>query len=282
MNILAFIIVGITCGMLFARYQVCAASAVRNFLGFRRKGKLILFACIVICSSIVFNFLIGLDLLTPTVKPFFPLTLVGGIVFGIGMVIAGGSTEGILYRFGEGNVPAAMSTLGMVVGMGAFGFAIASRFTSRPPHFVEDTLLGLFGIPPLVFAIVLAVLSILAVKYMMARTPEARKKLAPVVVIACVLAFNAGILRALFFLGESECKTLSPLVFQEMVDNGQDMVVLDVRGKPMYDQGHISGSISLADLPNGLKDMRQHEDKMIVVLLPDTGERYLTTWLFEG
>jgi uncharacterized membrane protein YedE/YeeE/rhodanese-related sulfurtransferase len=266
MKILAFIIVGISCGVLFARYQVCAASAVRNFLAFRRKEKLVLFACIVIGSAIVFNVLIGLGLLTPTVKPFFPLAIVGGIIFGIGMVIAGGSTEGILYRLGEGNVPAGICTLGMIVGMGAFGFVVASRFTSRPPHFVDDTLLRLFGIPPLVFAIVLAVLSVLAIGYMLARKPEARKKLALVVAIACILALNAGMLRASFFLGESECKTLSPLVFQEMIDGGQDMVILDIRGKPMYDQGHISGSISIADLPNGLKDMRQYEDRMIVVV----------------
>jgi rhodanese-related sulfurtransferase/uncharacterized membrane protein YedE/YeeE len=266
MKILAFIIVGVSCGILFAKYQVCAASAVRNFLGFRRKEKLILYVCIIVTSAIVFNFLIGIGLLTETVKPFLPVALVGGILFGLGMVIAGGSTEGVLYRLGEGNVPAGVCTLGMIVGMGSFGFLVASRFTSRPPHFVDDTLLKFLGIHPLVFSAVLAAISIITVRYVMARSPEAKRKLALVLTIAIVAALNAGILRSLFFLGQSECRTLSPLVFHEMITGGEDMVILDVRGKPMYDQGHLKGSICLGDLPNGLKDMREHEDKTVVVV----------------
>jgi rhodanese-related sulfurtransferase/uncharacterized membrane protein YedE/YeeE len=267
MKIWAFIIVGVSCGILFARYQLCAASAIRNLLGFRRTQKMVLYLCIIVTSAVFLNFFIGIGLLTETVKPFVPLTLLGGILFGIGMVIAGGSTEGMLFRVGEGNVPAMMSTLGMILGMAAFGFTIAARFKgARPPHFISDTLLKLFGIHPLVFSLVLAVIGILTIMFMRARSPEGRRKLRFVLVIGVVVALNGALLRGMFFMKESDCRIIGPLVLQEMITSEEDLVILDVRGKALYDRGHIPNSISLGDLPNGLKDMGEHKDKSVVVV----------------
>lgn len=266
MKILAFIIVGISCGILFARYQLCAASAVRNLIAFRRKDKIILYACIIVASAILFNLFIGMGLLTETVKPFVPVTIVGGILFGIGMVIAGGSTEGILFRVGEGNVPAMICTVGMVMGMGAFGFRVASRFTSRPPHFVSGTLLNLLGIPPVVFSIVLIVLCILVLIYIRAESPARKGKLGLALVVAVIVALNAGMLRGMFFLNESDCQTISPLVLQEMIESDEDLVILDVRGKEMFNRNHLENSISLSDLPDGLEGMNEYRDKAVVVV----------------
>jgi rhodanese-related sulfurtransferase/uncharacterized membrane protein YedE/YeeE len=267
MKIWAFIIVGMSCGALFAHYQLCAASAIRNLLGFRRTHKTILYLCIIVASAVFFNFFIGIGLLTETVKPFVPLTLLGGILFGIGMVIAGGSTEGILFRVGEGNVPAMVSAFGMVLGMAAFGFTIAARFKgARPPHFVGDTLLKLFGIHPLVFSIVVALLAVLAVFFMMARSPERRRTLGLVLVVATVVALNGMLLRAMFFMKQSDCRIISPLVFQEMLLSGEDLVILDVRGRALYDKGHLPNAISLDDLPKGLHDMTEYRDKSVVVV----------------
>jgi len=152
MKIWAFIIVGISTGMLFARYQLCFAAAVRNFIGFRRKEKMILFFIIVIASAVLINFFIGIGLLTETVKELMPMTFLGGILFGIGMVLAGGDAAGILFRFGEGNIPAILSAIGMIVGMGLFGFLVAAHFTEQLPHFIAATLLKRFHIPPILFS----------------------------------------------------------------------------------------------------------------------------------
>ncbi len=172
MKILAFIIVGISSGMLFARYQFCFASAVRNFIGFRRKDKLILFAILVIASAVLFNFFIGIGLLEETVKALMPMTFVGGILFGIGMVVAGGCTAGSLYRAGEGSLPAFVSAIGMIVGMGIFGFTVASGFTKQLPHFVHQTLLQQFSINPLIFSIIMAVLGIVVLVIKFKKTSE--------------------------------------------------------------------------------------------------------------
>lgn len=170
MKILAFIIVGISSGMLFARYQLCFASAVRNFIAFRRKEKLVLFLILVIASAVLVNFLIGVGLLTETVKALMPMTLVGGILFGIGMVIAGGDAAGILFRTGEGSVPAFASAIGMIGGMALFGFIVASHFTKQLPHFVTKTILNQLTINTLIFSIILGVFGIIALIYMWKKT----------------------------------------------------------------------------------------------------------------
>ena len=46
-------------------------------------------------------------------------TIVGGLLFGFGMVIAGGCVSGTLYRLGEGYLTSVTSLIGIIVGMGA-------------------------------------------------------------------------------------------------------------------------------------------------------------------
>jgi len=167
MSIWAFIIVGISSGILFARYQMCFASAVRNFIAFRRKEKLVLFLIMVAASAVLLNFFIGIGLLKETVKALMPMTFLGGIFFGIGMVIAGGDAAGILYRSGEGNLPALVTTVGMVIGMGLFGFIVASHFTKQLPHFIAKTILNQLNINPLIFSLVVVVLGIIASIFML-------------------------------------------------------------------------------------------------------------------
>ena len=170
MKIWAFIIVGISSGMLFARYQFCFASAVRNFIAFRRTEKLVLFLILVIASAVMLNFLIGIGLLEETVKALMPMTFLGGIFFGIGMVIAGGDAAGILFRAGEGNLPAVACAMGMVAGMALFGFTVATHFTKQLPHFVVQTILNQLNINPLIFSFIAAVFGITASIYMLKKS----------------------------------------------------------------------------------------------------------------
>ncbi len=172
MKILAFIIVGISAGMLFAAYQFCFGAAVRNYIGFRKKEKLVIFLVLTIASAVLLNFFIGIGLLEETVKALMPMTFMGGILFGVGMVIAGGDAAGILFRTGEGNIPALICAIGMIAGMGLFGFTVASKFTEQLPHFINLTILNYFNINPLIFSGIAAVLGIAAVIIMMKKTSE--------------------------------------------------------------------------------------------------------------
>jgi uncharacterized membrane protein YedE/YeeE/rhodanese-related sulfurtransferase len=266
MKIWAFILVGVTCGMLFARYQLCFASAVRNFISFRRKEKLILFAVVVVASAILFNFFIGIGLLEETVKALMPMTFFGGILFGIGMVIAGGCTAGSLYRAGEGNLPSFMAAIGMIAGMAAFGFIVASHFTTQLPHFVGDTTLITLHIHPLVFSLVVAGLAILGLFSMISENPETKRKFQFLMTLGVVLAFNAAILNALFYFSYSNCKEMSPILLKEIMDRGEQVIIVDIRPERFFADDHIEGAISKAALPNGLADLNPYKDKMVVVV----------------
>lgn len=170
MKIWAFIIVGISSGILFARYQLCFASAVRNLIAFRKKKKILLFLILIVASAILINFFIGIGLLKETVKELMPMTFLGGIFFGIGMVVAGGDAAGILFRAGEGNLPAFACTVGMVAGMALFGFTVATHFTEQLPHFIARTILNEFNIHPLIFSFIAAAFGVIASIYMFRKT----------------------------------------------------------------------------------------------------------------
>jgi len=116
------------------------------------------------------RFFIGIGLLEETVKALMPMTFLGGIFFGIGMVLAGGDAAGILFRAGEGNMPAFACAIGMVAGMALFGFTVASHFTEQLPHFIAKTILNQFNINPLIFSFIAAVFGIIASIYMWRKT----------------------------------------------------------------------------------------------------------------
>jgi uncharacterized membrane protein YedE/YeeE/rhodanese-related sulfurtransferase len=266
MKIWAFIIVGVTCGMLFAHYQFCFATAVRSLISFRRKEKITLFVIVVIASAILFNFFIGIGLLEETVKALMPMTFFGGILFGIGMVVAGGCTAGSLYRAGEGNLPSFMAAIGMILGMAAFGFIVASHFTTQLPHFVGDTTLINLHISPLLFSLVVAVLGILALSSIMAEQTQTRRKFKFLLSLGVVFAINAAILNSLFYFSYSNCQQMSPILLKEVMSRGEEVVIVDIRPDKFYTENHIDGAISKAALPNGLKDLNPYKDKMVVVV----------------
>jgi len=266
MKILAFIIVGISCGMLFAHYQFCFATAVRSYISFGRKDRIILFLVVVIASAVLLNLFIGLGFLEETVKALMPMTFFGGILFGIGMVVAGGCTAGQLFRAGEGNIPAVISSMGMIAGMASFGFFVASHFTKQLPHFVGDTTLTSLNINPLVFSVVVAVLGILACVSILSEDAGTKKKYKFLLTLGSVVSLNVAILNSIFYFNYSNCQGMSPFLLKELIQEGEEVIILDIRPEKFFKENHIKGSISKAALPNGLKDMNKHKDKTVVVV----------------
>ena len=97
-------------------------------------------------------------------KPlFWGANLVGGIVFGIGMVLAGGCASGITYRLGEGVVAA----LSAVIGLAAAGTITAMGFLKPIMSYLQTnttimvgeaspTLANIFGLPYEITALILS------------------------------------------------------------------------------------------------------------------------------
>jgi len=62
------------------------------------------------------------DPMTGVYHPFFLGSLVGGLVFGVGMILAGGCASSTLWRVGEGHLKLVMTLI---------GFALSNALTSK-------------------------------------------------------------------------------------------------------------------------------------------------------
>lgn len=92
------------------------------------------------------------------VVPFGPTTIIGGILFGIGMVIAGGCASGTLMRIGEGFVQQMLALvffiIGSLIGAYHFGFWKINFISHSPKVFLPDYF-GWFGAVALQLLIIL-------------------------------------------------------------------------------------------------------------------------------
>jgi len=116
---------GITFGVILQRSRLCFASAFRDLFLLRDGGNLrgILAGLAVACAG--FALIQARAVPTPGfgalpdqahLLPISAQLIVGGLVFGVGMVVAGGCVSGTLYRVGEGYVGSMVALLGIIAG----------------------------------------------------------------------------------------------------------------------------------------------------------------------
>jgi len=125
-------IFSILAGITLQRSRLCFASSFRDLFLFgstKTLKSIILglmttsFLFIFVMRSIIQNPTIGSIPADPYILPFGISTIVGGVLFGFGMVIAGGCVSGSLYRIGEGYVASLFSILGVVTGLVALSLS---------------------------------------------------------------------------------------------------------------------------------------------------------------
>jgi uncharacterized protein len=120
-------LLGMAAGFTLQRSRFCFASAFRDLFlfGSARMLKAILLGIAVATAG--FAIIMDNEVPFPAfgalpqeahILPVGPSTVVAGLLFGFGMVIAGGCSSGSLYRVGEGYVASAVAVAGMVVGLG--------------------------------------------------------------------------------------------------------------------------------------------------------------------
>jgi uncharacterized protein len=118
---------GLAAGFTLQRSRFCFASAFRDLFlfGSARIMKAILLGLAI--ATVGFAAIMraavpfpGIDLLPPQahVLPVGTSTVLGGVLFGYGMVLSGGCVSGSLYRAAEGYVASWVSLAGVVVGLG--------------------------------------------------------------------------------------------------------------------------------------------------------------------
>jgi uncharacterized membrane protein YedE/YeeE len=118
--IVAYMWFGFSYGVLQQWGRFCFASAWRDLIGLRVTR---MFVGIMVALA-VFGFLMAIlevvNLSTFHAAPLGAHELYGGIIFGLGMVLAGGCATGTLYKTGEGNMTSAVALFGIIFSQAIF------------------------------------------------------------------------------------------------------------------------------------------------------------------
>ena len=172
--------IGFLFGFFLQKGDLCGASAFSEVLLAKDWRKVQgLWVCIVV-SMVGFAILDRLGLVALSVKPMFWLNyIVGGLLFGSGMVLAGGCVSGCLYKAATGNLNSIAALLAMPFGMAMVEYGplsgLFSRMTTVVIHTSDGSPLGLpiiTGIPYSILALLFAAGTLLVV---FLKKPDARK-----------------------------------------------------------------------------------------------------------
>ena len=115
--------VGLAVGYLMSRETICFNAGVRRAVFENRPRIIRIFAVAVAVQLLLLPMLVALnvDLFSsaddlPAIGLFPVAQVVGGLLFGVGMALAGGCITGILWKTGAGSIATAIAIAGFVVG----------------------------------------------------------------------------------------------------------------------------------------------------------------------
>jgi len=172
---LSGLLVGILFGFALQRGRFCMNSAIRDTILLKDTTLLKSVIMAILVAMVGFSLLASAGLIKISPSGFFwGAHLVGGILFGIGMVLAGGCASGITYRIGEGVVSALSAAIGLTIAavLTMIGFLapikdylqkntqiwITFPVDGAEPVKVNPTLANIFGMNHALVAIGLAVI----------------------------------------------------------------------------------------------------------------------------
>ncbi len=122
--------VGVLFGFAMQRAAFCGSALISSVVLLKDVRGLIGVLIAVGVSMVGFGALAALGWIRPNPKPFFLLpALVGGVVFGSGMVLAGGCVSGSLFKAAEGRLNSILAVVGVGLGttMGVLGLLAPAR-----------------------------------------------------------------------------------------------------------------------------------------------------------
>jgi hypothetical protein len=118
------LLAGAAAGLALQRSQLCFNSALRNVFGRRERGVAGGLLAALAAGSVGYSVVYLAQLPDPTrylpetahIAPASFAVLVGGLLFGFGMILGGGCVSGHLFRMGEGSLIAPVGLLGVLPG----------------------------------------------------------------------------------------------------------------------------------------------------------------------
>ncbi|MFP3440673.1 YeeE/YedE thiosulfate transporter family protein, partial [Pantoea sp. SIMBA_133] len=119
--IITGLLLGLVLGFVFQRGRFCVTGAFRDLFTVRSTRWLTAFMVIVAVQSVGVFALDALGVITLEAETFPWLgTIIGGLIFGFSIVLAGGCATGTYYRAGEGLVGSWFALIFYIVGATAF------------------------------------------------------------------------------------------------------------------------------------------------------------------
>ena len=179
------LVIGAIFGFVLQRGRFCMNSAFRDIIVMKEYTLLKAVALAILVQMIGFHLMATMGWISLNPKPLlWGAMIVGGFIFGIGMVLAAGCASGTTYRVGEGMMGSFVALLGLMIGtvitsVGALAWLVSDLNSGifktittgdlglDPGPLLKEgstslTLANIFGLDPWIFVAIIAVI-ILAV-----------------------------------------------------------------------------------------------------------------------
>ena len=166
--VLTAIPIGFLFGFFLEKADLCGASAFSEVVMMRDKEKLGGIWVIIAVSMIGFALLASSGLIDLNPKHFtWANKIVGGVLFGIGIVLAGGCVSGCLFKTGQGNINSMAGLVGIPLGIAAVKYgplngltSYLHQFTIKAPDGGAISLSTLIGLPYWLLALLIGIITI--------------------------------------------------------------------------------------------------------------------------
>ena len=171
------LVVGIIFGFVLQRGRFCMNSAFRDIILMKEYTLLKAVALAIVVQMIGFHLMATMGYIQLNPKTFYwGAMIVGGFIFGVGMVLAAGCASGTTYRVGEGMMGSFVALLGLMIGgvitSGGALMELKSYLqptegvlkavtADNPGLYVKNsnlTLANVFGLDPWIFVIIISII----------------------------------------------------------------------------------------------------------------------------
>jgi hypothetical protein len=174
--------IGFLFGFFLEKGDLCGASAFSEVILMRDWRKVQGLWVLIVISMVGFALFAWLGLIKLNPKPLeWATMLAGGLVFGAGMVLAGGCISGALYKAGAGNLNSMAALVGIPLGVGLVEYGPLHGFQQFLKHYViaaKDggpvTLSSLTGLPFGILAVLFAALTAGLAYWLIKKKPAAQ------------------------------------------------------------------------------------------------------------
>lgn len=217
--LIAFV-TGVVLGFLFQKGQFCMTLMLTESVFFKSHKRIAGFVGAILVSVVLFNFatFLGVNdnfnlLRQVGVNPKFfqaPLaidrSLIGGLIFGFGMILAGGCVAGVLFRIGEGQLSSVIAFFGIMAGFAtAIALEIVGVIGLEASLYPPGVLLSHILQVPFIPLVTLTAVFLLALLLALLRNARSR------VFLAILLVFFLAIV-LLYYSELQSIQSIAPLV----------------------------------------------------------------------